>query len=427
MEKNGLKVGIIGGGFTALTAARELLKKGYQVSVFESQNSWGGLASAFEITPGVFIERFYHHLFTNDGDIISLCRELGLESKLRVLSGKTAQLYQSKTYPFDSPLSVLRFAPLNFFDRLRFGLITFYLKLKSDGFAFEKFRAAAWIRKYYGEAAYRIVWQPLLRGKFSHYFEEISLTWFWARVYKRTRKLIYPEGGFETIIKALVSSLKSSGADLFLNQRIEKVDYRDGLWRVSASGQEREFNKLITTTSIKSFIKIFPELPSDYRSSTDSINYINAQVLILVLKKSLTPFYWLNVADSDYPFLVLAEQTNLTGRQVYDGRIPVYLGNYLPDGDERLKMNEDELLALYEPYLKKINPEFNRDWVEKAVRFVAPFAQPIVGIDYREKIPPFLVPGYKDLYLATMAQVYPWDRGTNYAVKLGKDLVEKYF
>jgi len=427
-----MKVGIIGGGFTGLTAAYELLCKGHEVVLLEKDNTWGGLSSSFEVLPGVKIERFYHHLFTNDREAINLATRLGLSAKLKVLDGKTSHYYDGEIYPLDSPISVLMFSPLPLIDRLRFGLVTLYLKLV-NGSGLEGTTAVAWLKKWYGRRSYEVVWKPLLVGKFADHYEDVSMIWFWARVKKRTQGLIYPEGGFQTIIDKLIEEILSMGGRIEGGVKIQRLGQTgSGLWEVGVTKGENyyqlgPFDKLTVTTSAKTFLELFPSLPGGYRNKLGAIDYINAQILIMVLNRRLSTNYWMNIGDKSFPFLVVGEQSNLLGLDYYGGNSIVYLGNYLGDGDRRLALSEEELLTLYEPYLRKINPEFKKSWVTKSIKFVGPYAQPIVDVNYSARIPPFEVPGFNNLYFATMAQVYPWDRGVNYAIKLAQDLIAKHF
>jgi hypothetical protein len=57
--------------------------------------------------------------------------------------------------------------------------------------------------------------------------------------------------------------------------------------------------------------------------------------------------------------------------------------------------------------------------VRHAWRFAEPAAQPIVTVGYADRIPPLRTPA-PGLVLANTTQVYPEDRGTNYAVRLGE-------
>jgi protoporphyrinogen oxidase len=100
----------------------------------------------------------------------------------------------------------------------------------------------------------------------------------------------------------------------------------------------------------------------------------------------------------------------------------VYLGNYLAPTDPNFSKTKEELLKMYDPYLEKINPHYKKDLIGYEL-FKAPFAQPIVTTHYSKKIPPIITP-FKHTFLANIQQVYPWDRGTNYAVELGKKAIE---
>jgi protoporphyrinogen oxidase len=163
------------------------------------------------------------------------------------------------------------------------------------------------------------------------------------------------------------------------------------------------------------------EVGSAYLGRLGSIDYHAALCLLLELDRSFTPFYWTNVADTDLPFVGLIEHTNLIGAERYDGRRFLYVANYLPPDHAWLGLSADELLAVYEPGLRKVNPSFHRSWVRNAWLHREPDAQPIVDLGYHERIPP-LRTGAPGLWLANTTQVYPEDRGTNYAVRLGDNV-----
>ena len=146
-----------------------------------------------------------------------------------------------------------------------------------------------------------------------------------------------------------------------------------------------------------------------------------AHCLILALDRSLTDSYWLNVNDPDYPFLVVVEHTNMRRPSEYGGKHLVYLGSYRDPADPMLDLDADQLVDRFAPHLARINPAFDRSWITDRWLFVARDAQQIVGTDFRSRIPPFETP-LPGLYVATIAQVYPHDRGQNYAVDMGERL-----
>ena len=132
--------------------------------------------------------------------------------------------------------------------------------------------------------------------------------------------------------------------------------------------------------------------------------------------------YWLNINEAGFPFLAIVEHTNFMQKSYYAGEHLVYVGKYLPPTHKYFSMGNEELFATYEPYLKKINSSFKDNLIGYDV-FRAPFAQPIIPLNYSEILPPLDTP-IDGLFLATIQQVYPWDRGTNYAVEMGKKVAK---
>jgi len=185
------------------------------------------------------------------------------------------------------------------------------------------------------------------------------------------------------------------------------------------------FDKVICTLPTNLFFKLTPTLPPAYKEKYHWDDYFGAQTLVLTLTKPITDYYWLNISDPEFPFLVYVEHTNFMTPSDYGGAHLSYLGNYLPTTDPRFRMTDQETFESYLPYLKKLNPGFDRSWVNSYQLFRAPFAQPLVKIGYSDHIPPHETPLH-NLYLANMAQVYPWDRGQNYSMALAQKVVESY-
>jgi protoporphyrinogen oxidase len=151
-----------------------------------------------------------------------------------------------------------------------------------------------------------------------------------------------------------------------------------------------------------------------------SAEYHTALCTLLELDRGFGDFYWTNVCDPDLPFIGVIEQTNFVEPERYGGRRFVYVANYVEADDPLLELDFDGLLAAYEPGLRQINPAFSRDWVLRGWRFAEPAGQPIVTAGYRRRLPPLGTP-VPGLVLANTTQVYPEDRGTNYAVRLGDE------
>jgi len=166
-----------------------------------------------------------------------------------------------------------------------------------------------------------------------------------------------------------------------------------------------------------------PTVPTFMRKY-DWGNALGAHCLIIALDRPLTDIYWLNINDPGYPFLALVEHTNFIPPSAYGGRHLIYLGNYLPMNHPLFKQSKEAVLAEFLPHLKRINPAFDASWVTESWMFAAPYAQPVVTPEFPKHIPPHETP-IPNLYLANMFQIYPQDRGQNYAIAMANRLAQR--
>jgi protoporphyrinogen oxidase len=417
---------VLGAGALGLTVAYRLAQRGEEVVVLEREPIPGGLAAGFEIEPGMWLEKFYHHLFRGDRHAIGLINELGLGSDLVWRRPLTVTLRNGRPRQLDSPLSLLRFSPLPVGDRLRMGAALAYLRALPGPGRLEGQTASSWIRRWMGPNAHEVVWGPLLRGKFGALADEIAMPWFWARVHDRTAELGYLRGGFQHLYDRLAERIRELGGDLRLGTEVREVRAQTGgALRVATSGgEELSVDRVVSTLAVRLTCRLAPELPPEYRERHEWGTAYGAHCLVLALDRPLTSGYWMNINDPGYPFMALVEHTNYMDRADYGGRHLVYLGNYRPMDDPLLRQSTTEVVHQFAPHLERINPDFSREWVSDAWSFATPFAQPIVSVDYRNHIPPFETP-VPGLWVASMFQVYPHDRGQNYSIDLAERLVRE--
>ena len=182
-----------------------------------------------------------------------------------------------------------------------------------------------------------------------------------------------------------------------------------------------EFDAVLATTQSHMFLRLAPDLSEDYREKLEDTRYLAAVLLILVLERPLSHVYWLNVADRSIPFVGVIEHTNLIEPEHYGGKHIVYLPNYVSREDRLYGLDHEALLDEYLPHLSKINPDFDRSWIKESYHHKVPAAQPIIGTRYSERLPEHRTP-IQGVYLANTTQVYPEDRGTNYSVRMGRQL-----
>ncbi|MBK8620126.1 MAG: NAD(P)/FAD-dependent oxidoreductase [Anaerolineales bacterium] len=417
-----MKIAIIGAGYSGMVAAYDLKKAGHDVTIFEAADYVGGLASGFKEPHWDWsVEKFYHHWFQSDSEMLGLIRELGLEDKVRFPRPLTVMLYKNKWYPFDSIINALRFPGLGFgLNKIRFGFVGLFLRLTNNWRALEKVTADAWMLKYAGRQVYEQMWKPLLIGKFGPFYKDVNMAWMWARIHARTTRLGTFEGGFQKFADLFAEKLREMGVEIKLNAPIKSIKQDQASVSLSVDGDI--FDKVLVTSSPNLMAKLCPDLPENYLKGLLELKSMGAVVMTLALKHSLSKegYYWFNVPkDEGYPFLALVEHTNFVPKENFGGDHIMYAGDYLELGHEYFTMSDDELLERFIPAFKKFNPEFSRDWVKKIWVSKTNYAQPVPLVNHSKNIPEIQTP-ITGLYFASMSQVYPWDRGTNFAVEIGR-------
>lgn len=417
-----MKIAIIGAGYGGMVAAWDLKKAGHDVTIFEAAEYAGGLASGFKEPHWDWsVEKFYHHWFQSDSEMLGLIRELGLEDKVRFPRPLTVMLYKNKWYPFDSIINALLFPGLGWgLNKIRFGFVGLFLRLTNNWRALEKVTADEWMMKYAGRQVYEQMWKPLLVGKFASFYKDVNMAWLWARMHARTTRLGTFEGGFQKFADLFAEKLHAQGVEIKLGVSIKSIK------RDQAAGSlivdDQPFDKVLVTSSPNLMAKLCPELPESYLKGLLELKSMGAVVMTLSLKHPLSKegYYWFNVPKEEgYPFLALVEHTNFVPKENFGGDHIVYAGDYLELGHEYFSMSDEQLLDRFIPAFQKFNPEFSRDWVKKIWVHKTNYAQPVPLVNHSKNIPDIQTP-IDGLYFASMSQVYPWDRGTNFAVEIGR-------
>jgi protoporphyrinogen oxidase len=417
-----LKIAILGAGYAGMSAAWDLKKAGHDVTIFESATYAGGLASGFKEPHWKWsVEKFYHHWFQSDSEMLGIIRELGLEDKVIFPRPLTVMFYKNKWYPFDSILNALRFPGLGFgLNKIRFGFVGLFLRITKNWQALEKVTAHEWMLKYAGKQVYEQMWQPLLIGKFASFYKDVNMAWLWARMHARTTRLGTFEGGFQNFADLFAEKLRELGVGIRLGVSIKSIKKNQASTGLSVDGES--FDKVLVTTSPNLMAKLCPDLPESYLKGLLELKSMGAVVMTLSLKHSISKegYYWFNVPKEEgYPFLALVEHTNFVSKENFGGDHIVYAGDYLELGHEYFEMTDEQLLERFIPAFEKFNPEFKREWVKKIWIHKTNYAQPVPLVGHSKNIPAIQTP-IDGLYFASMSQVYPWDRGTNFAVEIGR-------
>jgi protoporphyrinogen oxidase len=392
------KIAIIGGGLGGLVCGYQLSKQGNEVTILEKENFLGGLAGGFEIE-GTNLEKTYHHFFKTDADLIGLIKEIGLESKLEWHKSSAGLFWEDKMYPFLGAIDLLKFKPLSLIDKFRMGLVAIYLQHDKNWKKYENIAASDWMEKAVGKRAYEVVWKPLLKGKFHDYYNKISMAWLWTRINTRgnskdeqgNESLGYINGGFEKLVDRLAELIKKNDGKIKLNTEIKDI-----------KTLEKDFDLIIDTRPAK------------------NIDYLGMVNVVFSAKQNLSKYYWHNINDPKSPFIALIQHTNLIDKSNYKGKNIYYLGTYLPQNHKYFDWSDEKIETEFLDYLAKIFPKFDKKQIDEIKVFRFKYAQHIVGQNY--KVPPYKISD--KLWQLNFAQIYPQDRGMNFAVKEAKKLVK---
>jgi len=431
-----MKIVIFGGGLTGLTAAYYLSQTNHEVIVIEKEGKMGGLAKGFKKAGWAWeLEQTYHHIFNNDSSILDLSKEIGFPS-FSFSTPITASLFGEKNnyriFPVDSPKDFLLLPVLSYISKIRAGFILVFLKIVPHLSFFEKMTSSEFLQKTMGREVWNVLWERLFQNKYGKYANKILASFIWARVHKRTQQLGYPRGGFQSLVDKLTHACKEKGVVILTSTTIQSVQKNDIGYAIEIVDNKGKSTTqyadcIISTLPNPTSIRVMKNILGEtYVKEQAKRKYLYAINLILKTKKSiLKNAYWLNVSVKDIPIMCIVQHTNFVDSIHYGGDEICYIAWYVEEGNLLLSMNEKEILALVLPHLRNITPSLT-EVPEVVGLFKAPFAQPIFDDEFLTIPRSFSTPA-RDVYVANMDMTYPYDRGTNYAVQLGKDVSSYIF
>ncbi|NLE26341.1 MAG: NAD(P)/FAD-dependent oxidoreductase [Clostridiaceae bacterium] len=423
-----MNIAIIGAGLTGMSAGLRLSQNGDKVTIYEKENSLGGLASAIRVGNET-LDRFYHHIFVSDSEILDLIDELDLKYRLNWYEPKNAIYIDNYIHPFTSPLDLLCFKPLSIISRIRMGMMVLTSRFIKDYSPFESITAKEWIIKRSGQEVWQKVWEPLIKSKFDIDSNNISGTWIWNKLKLRgssrgksinKEMLGYLEGSFSVIIEKIAQKIIESGGNILLDNEVTRIiKNENGSFDIISNKNKASYDKVLFTCSPNLLAKILQGPDSNFKNSLNRISYKANLCLVLELTHSLSPYYWITVAQEDFPFVLIIEHTNLVGSKDYNSHV-VYLSRYLDVSDPLYSVSDQDIINEFIKGLKKVFPGINSDNIKNTTISRAQFSQPVIPLGYSKIIPDIKTP-IEGLFLASMSQIYPEDRGLNYAVKLGQN------
>jgi protoporphyrinogen oxidase len=411
-----MKTIIIGAGLAGLAAAYRLAGKG-EVLVIEKDAEPGGMASSYHIDD-YYIEKYYHHIFTGDKELITLINELGLGQRLEWLHGSTGYYFNGRIYPMNTPLEILKALPL--MDIIRLTWLVLRAKKIKNRSEYDDITAKDWIVDTAGESVYNNFFLPLLSSKFGENKEKVSAAWLLGRVQIRSNRgakgerLGYMRGGFYALIEAMEKAVKEHGGNI-IKGTVSSIEVKDGhAAGVVVDGKLIDCDSIISTVAPKVLEKML-ETPIPGLSG---INYQGtACVLFGLTERVMDDVYWLNI-KGDVPFGAVIEHTNFIPASDY-GEHLMYVTSYFQNSGSLLwKSSEEGVIELYLAGLEKLFPGFRKKMKWWRLRRDVETA-PVYETGYVKKLLPYETT-IKGLYLAGMFSEanYP-ERSMNGSIRAG--------
>lgn len=429
------KVCVIGGGISGLSAAYFLLKKGYNVDLYESSDRLGGLAASFDFD-GITIEKYYHFICGGDKKLIDFANEIGINDKLKFQHTKTTSYYRGEYYPLSTPIDLLRFSPISFLSRLRFGVHTTFSKIQTKWEHLDKISAKEWLIRFIGDDAYQAIWNPLLKEKFGEYYDQISAAWIWHRIHRvassrknifSKEKMGYFEGGSYTLVKTLSNKIQEMGGSIHLNQKAENIKKSNsGLTVFFRKNKHRDFEIAILAVPLPIATNIIRNIDSEFSTKLYSIKFFGVICGIFRLRKKISDAFWLNINDPRIEANGLIEYTNLNPLEEISPHKIVYIPLYVHVDNEWFLMDEASLRYRFLAMLKILKPSLGKNSVVDFRVSKSPHAQAICTIGFKDKVPPVTIPT-KNLFLLDSTQIYPSDRTLSALIGLAEKMVADNF
>jgi protoporphyrinogen oxidase len=421
-------IGIIGGGMTGLCCAFYLKKLGYNPTIFEPAEKIGGLSGCFDFA-GNKIEKYFHHFFSTDTELIEFLTELGLANNILWQKSRVGFYQRNRFFPFNNSVDILKLNFLSLKDRLLLGCSFLYFKFKNDYKNLENTSIADWYKKFGGQKVFDLVWRPLLISKFGEkYAEQIPASWLWGRINPRINsrqrggeRLGYLSGSLQVLMDKIEAYV---GKENFIKDAVISIDDKNDKITASTARQIYYFDKIISTVPLSIFNNIYANAAENQKEEREKIEYQRVICAVLELAEPLSGYYWLNIIDKEISFAGIIEHTNLVSKKFYNNNSIVYLFNYVNSGHKLMAMSDVEIMDLYCRDLIKIFPRFEKTLIRSFVVSRDNYATPVFGFNYSVAMPK---PKISDrIFLANTAQIYPHDRNVNNSIKLVKKLMQ-YF
>ena len=404
-------VGIVGGGLLGLGIAHRLVDAGVPVTVYEATPQLGGLAGTTQLG-GVAVDRFYHAVTLTDHRVLALAEELGLRDSMRFSALGAGFYHDGRLASMSTPRELLTFPGLRVDDRAR--LVGFILRCRriTDQAPLDDEPLEAFVRRTGGARLWENLWRPLLDSKFDGAYDDLPATYLWSRMRRVSgtrdragREVMgWIEGGYQALVDRLADSIRERGGEVHTSVPVRFVPSAGGRAQgvVLDTGFRR--HEWVVSTLLRPNMGnlLSPELAAAL--PPDDCRYMGVVCVVARVKRSVSPFYALNITDRSIPLTSVVETTHVVDPEHVGGHL-IYVPRYVRPDSPELTRPSAELSREYLGHVATMFEDFSPDDVIASQVARAHVAEPVHRVGVRPRLPD-LVPA-PGLVIASSAHVYP--------------------
>jgi protoporphyrinogen oxidase len=404
-------VGIVGGGILGMTAAYRLAKEGVKVALYERSSDLGGLVGSFDFD-GHRVDRFYHVILPTDDRVIGLAEELGLGDRFRFRPTAVGFYGNGRLFSMTSPKEFLRFPILRPWERARLAAFVARCQLIKSHEHLDDVPLLDWLRRMCGRGVVERLWAPLLDSKFDGRYDDLPATYIWARTKRMSKTrdagghevMGWLEGGYQTLIEALAAKIRELGGEVHPSTVVDEIRGTGaGVTGLVVEGVYRPFDHVLCTLAPPVARQLMPEALVPHLPE-DPFRYLGVVCLLLRTRRSVSPYYHLNITDREIPLTTVVETTHVVDPEFVGGSL-LYVSKYVDPSHPDLGRDLAEIERDYLAHAMRMLPNLRREDVLASVVQRARLVEPVHLVGGESRIPEmFPVTG---LTLASTAHVYP--------------------
>jgi protoporphyrinogen oxidase len=437
MSTEAMRVAIVGGGMMGIVTALELAGQSRaRITIFEKNAHLGGLSSPYT-WEGITWDRFYHVVLSTDCDLLEFIRSIGLDGELFWRETKSGFYDKGKLVSMSSLKDFISFPFLSLWQKFRLGLgIVLSTRIRNTT-KLDRIYVREWLTRLFGRRVYEKIWDPLLRSKLGAWREKTSAAFISATINRlygarqgsaKVERMGHVRGGYNRIIQQAKQRLESAGVKLLLDQEVAQVEAVG-----SASGQEivlrtpseeHHFDRVVLTLPTPEILRVTGHLDHRYWETLSDVSYLGVICVLLILKRSLSPYYVINLLDRSLPFTGIVEATNIVSPADVEGSHLIYLPKYVTADDELWEAEDPQVLELFIDGLQRVFPDVMKKDILHTAVFRERHVQPLQEVDWLKRSVGFRTP-VKGLYVVNTSMIYNSTLNNNAVVRLAANAVKE--